>query len=71
MSEVRYASGPIECKECGKSFETIEQNHLQSQNCTGDVDDVEEYRSKYPEAPTRSTEMRDKIVSGLKSDEDQ
>ena len=70
MSEVRYAPGPIECKECGKSFETIEQGHLQSQNCTGDVDDVEEYRSKYPEAPTRSIEMRDKIVSGLKSDED-
>lgn len=47
---------------------TIEKGHLQSENCTGEVDDVEDYRAKYPEAPTRTTEMRDKIVDGLKDD---
>ncbi|WP_096391764.1 hypothetical protein [Halopenitus persicus] len=66
MTDTKYAPGPIKCRECGTELETIEKSHLQSQNCTGEVDDVEEYRSKYPAAPTRTTEMRDKIVDGLK-----
>lgn len=68
MTDTKYAPGPIKCRECGEEFETIEKGHLQSKNCTGEVDDVKDYRAKYPEAPTRTTEMRDKIVDGLKED---
>jgi len=66
MDETTYASGPIECRECGAELETIESGHLQSRNCTGGLADVEEYRSKVPDAPTRTIEMRDKIVNALK-----
>lgn len=68
MDDTKYAPAPIKCRECGEELETIEKGHLQSQNCTGEVDDVEDYRAKYPNAPTRTTEMRDKIVGGLKED---
>lgn len=68
MTNTKYAAGPIKCRECGEEFETIEKGHLQSENCTGEVDGVEDYRAKYPEAPTRTTEMRDKIVNGLTED---
>lgn len=65
MGETKYAPSPIKCRECGEELETIEKGHLQSQNCTGAVDNVEDYRAKYPDAPTRTTEMRDKIVDGI------
>jgi len=65
MTDTVYGPAPIKCRECGEEFETIEKGHLQSQNCTGEIEDVEEYRSKYPEAPTRTTEMRDKISDKL------
>ena len=68
MSQTKYAPSPIKCRECGQEIETIEKGHLQSQNCTGTVDDVEDYRTKYPDAPTRTIEMRDKIVDSLKDD---
>jgi hypothetical protein len=66
MGDTNYAPGPIKCRECGYSLETIEQVHLQSGNCTGQISDVGEYRNKYPDAPTRSTEMLEKIRSGIK-----
>ena len=66
MDDTIYAPGPIKCRECGAELETIEKGHLQSQNCTGKVDDIEDYRGKYPDAPTRTTEMRDKIIDSLK-----
>ncbi|MFU1780244.1 hypothetical protein ACM16X_02560 [Haloarcula japonica] len=66
MDDTIYAPGPIKCRECGEELETIEKGHLQSQNCTGEVKDVEDYRAKYPDAPTRTTEMRDKIIDSLK-----
>ncbi|WP_135662473.1 hypothetical protein [Halorhabdus rudnickae] len=66
MDDTIYALGPIKCRECGTELETIEERHLQSQNCTGEIEDVEKYRAKYSEAPTRTIEMRDKIVDGLK-----
>lgn len=65
MEDTTYAPAPIKCRECGEELETIEKGHLQSQNCTGEVDDVEDYRAKYPDAPTRTTEMRDKIIDSL------
>lgn len=68
MTDTKYAPGPIKCRECGVELETIEKGHLQSQNCTGEVDDVEQYRSKYPDSPTRTIEMHDKIVDALKDD---
>jgi hypothetical protein len=68
MSNTKYAPGPIKCHECGAELETIEKGHLQSQNCTGVVDNVEDYRAKYPDAPTRTTEMRDKISDKLSTD---
>ena len=70
MSDTTYGPGPIKCQECGqKKFDTIEKGHLQSTNCTGEVDDVNEYREKYPKEPTRSIEMRDKIVDALTVDQ--
>lgn len=66
MTEIKYAPSPIKCRECGEELETIEKSHLQSQNCTGTVDNVEDYRAKYPDEPTRTTEMRDKIIDSLK-----
>ena len=66
MADTIYAPSPIKCRECGGELETIEQGHLLSQNCTGEVSNVEDYRAKYPNAPTRTIEMRDKIVDGLK-----
>jgi|AntDeeMetagen681_2_1112603.scaffolds.fasta_scaffold01853_3 hypothetical protein len=66
MEDTIYAPAPIKCRECGQELETIEKGHLQSQNCTRAVDNVDDYRGKYPDAPTRTTEMRDKIVDGLK-----
>lgn len=68
MDDTIYAPSPIKCRECGAELETIEKGHLQSQNCTGEVEDVAEYRAKYPDTPTRTTEMRDKIVDGLTDD---
>jgi hypothetical protein len=68
MADTKYAPGPIKCRECGAELETIEKGHLQSQNCTGEVDDVEQYRFTYPNAPTRTIEMRDKIADALKED---
>lgn len=68
MSETVYAPGPIECRECGEEFDTIEAGHLQSKNCTGALRNVDAYRAKYPDSPTRSIEMRDKIVDGLTVD---
>jgi hypothetical protein len=68
MPDTKYGPGPIKCRECGTELETIEKGHLQSQNCTGEVEDVEDYRAKYPDAPTRSIEMRDKIIDNLRSD---
>jgi len=65
MTDTKYAPSPIRCRECGAELETIEKGHLQSQNCTGEIDDVQEYRAKYPDAPTRTIEMRDKIVDSL------
>jgi hypothetical protein len=47
MTDTVY--GPVSIK-CGDELETIEKGHLQSQNCTGEVDDVEDYRSKYSDA---------------------
>ena len=66
MDDTNYAPAPINCRECGEELETIEKGHPQSQNFTGEVADVEDYRRKYPDAPTRTTEMLDKIVDGLK-----
>jgi hypothetical protein len=66
MNGTAYAPGPIKCRECGEELETIEKGHLQSQNCTGEIEDVEDYRAKYSDAPTRTTEMRDKIINSLK-----
>ncbi|WP_231183535.1 hypothetical protein [Haladaptatus sp. DYF46] len=68
MSDTKYAPSPIKCRECGEEFETIEKGHLESQNCTGQISDVGDYRAKYPNAPTRSIEMRDKIVKALTDD---
>ena len=68
MTDTIYATAPIKCRECGEELETIEKVHLQSQNCTGEVDDVEDYRAKYPDAPTRTTEIRDKISDELSTD---
>jgi len=68
MPETVYGESPIRCRECGKELETIEEVHLQSQNCTGELDDVEEYRDKYGKAPTRTREMRDKISERLSSE---
>lgn len=65
MTITNYGPAPIECKECGAELETIEKGHLQSQNCTGNLRDVEEYRAKYTNAPTRSEEMRNKISEAL------
>lgn len=65
MTNTKYAPSPIKCRECGAELETIEKGHLQSQNCTGKVDDVEDYRATYPDAPTRTIEMRDKIIDSL------
>jgi len=66
MTDTKYAPSPIKCRECGAELETIEKGHLQSQNCTGEIGNVEQYRSKYPDAPTRTIEMRDKIADALK-----
>jgi hypothetical protein len=68
MTDTKYGPSPIKCRECGAELETIEKGHLQSQNCTREVEDVEDYRAKYPDAPTRSIEMRDKIIDNLRSD---
>jgi hypothetical protein len=68
MTDTNYAPAPIKCRECGKELETIEKGHLQSQNCTSEVEDIEQYRTKYPEAPTRTIEIRDNIVDGLKDE---
>ncbi|GAB7020316.1 hypothetical protein [Halostagnicola bangensis] len=68
MSDTKYGPGPIKCQECGTELETIEKGHLQSQNCTGAVDDVEDYQAKYPDEPTRTTEMRDKISDKISTD---
>lgn len=65
MTDTKYAPGPIECRECGAKLETIEKGHLQSQNCTGELRDIQDYRTKYSDAPTRSEEMRDKISESL------
>lgn len=62
MTDTVYAPSPIKCRECGAELETIEKGHLQSQNCTEKLDNVEDYHAKYPDAPTRTIEMRDKIV---------
>ncbi|AXR76183.1 hypothetical protein [Natrarchaeobaculum sulfurireducens] len=66
MDDTIYAPGPIKCRECGTELETIEKGYLQSQNCTGEIEDVEDYRAKYPDALTRTTEMRDKIINAIK-----
>lgn len=68
MTDTIYAPGPIKCRECGAKLETIEKGHLQSQKCTGEITDVTDYRSKYPDAPTRTNEMRDKIIDSLSTD---
>jgi len=69
MSNTKYAPGPIKCHECGAELETIEKGHLQSQNCTGFVDNVKKTTEpNYPDAPTRTTEMRDKISDKLSTD---
>lgn len=71
MTGCRYVEIGVTGTEDGGSrsiaieLDTIEKDHLQSQNCTGEVDDVEDYRAKYPEAPTRTTQMCDKIVDPL------
>lgn len=67
MSDTVYGHEPIKCEECGNDLKTIEKGHLQSKNCTGEIADVEDYRSEYPEAPTRTFEMRDKIVDNSNS----
>ena len=66
MTGTKYDSSSIKCRECGAELETIEKGHLQSQNCTDEIGDVEQYRSKYPDAPTRTIEIRDKIADALK-----
>lgn len=52
---------------CGMELETFAQVHLQSENCTGELQDAEGYRDKYPDSPTRTEEMHDRISDALSS----
>ena len=64
MGETKYKPGEfnITCRECGREgYDTLEAQHFQSVYCTGKVTNVEEYRKKYPDAPTRTTAFREKV----------
>ncbi|MHC3379409.1 hypothetical protein [Haloarcula sp. H-GB5] len=66
MSETTYKPGEfnITCRECGgEEYDTLEAQHFQSDSCTGEVSNVEEYRKKHPDAPTRTTAFKEKVES--------
>lgn len=65
MSRTIYKQGEgnITCRECGREgYDTLEAQHFQSVYCTGEVTNVEQYRQKHPDSPTRTTAFREKTT---------
>lgn len=55
--------GNIRCEECGQEgYDTLEERHFTSSGCSGVVRSVAAYRVRHPDAPTRTTHMRESTM---------